>query len=358
MRILLVGAGASFSTFDVEMGYLNALKARSDVEVFSYALDTRITLSQRWMHMLWRARGKQEEDRPTWPDVIYHAGVGALERALAFNVDWVIAVSAMYLHPIVLELMERAGIRTAVLFTESPYADAEQSKVASLVDVVWTNERTSVPYLQRFNRNTHYLRAAYDPARHTPVAEVDPDVPRHDVVFVGSGFQERIDMLSAVDWTGIDLGLYGVWTLLPSRHKLRQYIKGGVMNNASTVALYRAAKIGLNLHRTSREYSTTPTHVERAESMNPRVYELAACGVFQISDRRAELPEILGRTTPVFRPPVSLEYCLRIWLKEPERRQQRAQEARQRIEPHTFAARAAQVLADLEQFEQPIAKGA
>lgn len=372
MRVLLVGAGAGFSTKDVETGIYDALQA-AGVDVRLYLLDRRITLSLRWLSTLWRSGGRKPEYRPGWPDAIYQAGIGALEMALRFQVDWVLAVSAMYFHPDVLEMMRRAGIRTSVVFSESPYDDEKQARVAELVDVCWTNERTSVPYLRQFNPNTFYLRAAYDPSRHSPegggphralatvandMTGAGEDVPSHDVVFVGSGFQERIDLLSAVDWTGIDLGLYGMWTLLPPRHKLRKYLKGGITDNDRTAALYRAAKIGLNLHRTSREYAVNASHIDHAESMNPRAYELAACGVFHVSDVRAEINETFCGMLPTFSSPDTLGWLVRSYLEIPGARDARAEQVRELIEPHTFAARAAQILADLESIEQPLAKGA
>lgn len=355
-RVLLVGAGASFSTKDVETGLYAALQA-AGVDTRLYLLDRRIGIMLRWLNTLWRERGKRPEDRPTWPDVIYRAGIEALEMALRFEVDWVLAISAMYLHPDVLILMRRAGLKTAVVLTESPYQDSQQARVAALVDMCWTNERTSVPYLRSFNPRCSYLPAAYNPARHTPVAEAT-SVAVHDVVFVGSGFQERIELLSAVDWTGIDLGLYGIWSLLPSRHKLRQYVKGGVVDNTRAAALYRAATIGLNLHRTSREYGAGTERIEHAESMNPRAYELAASGVFHISDWRLEVHNTFEDAVPTFLQPAEAEARIRYFLKSPAERQDKALRARQRILPHTFAARAAKLMADLESAEQPIAKGA
>lgn len=358
MRLLLVGAGASFSIKDVETGYYDALReAGADVKL--YLLDRRIGYAHRWLQTMWKARGKDADTKPTWPDALYRAGIDALEMALRFEVDWVFVVSAMYLHPDVLELMRRAGVKTSVLFTESPYDDPQQARVAPLVDVCWTNERASVPYLKQFNPNTFYLRHAFDPARHAPVAEADSDIPSHDVVFVGTGFEERIDLLSAVDWEGIDFGLYGMWTLLPPRHRLRKYLRGGITDNDKAAALYRQAKVGLNLHRTSHEYSRGASHVWHAESMNPRAYELAACGVPQISDYRPEVAETFDWTVPTFNDPEQLRYLIQTALMYPGERKRRALEARQRILPHTFAARAAQVLADLEAYSaQPIAKGA
>ena len=121
--------------------------------------------------------------------------------------------------------------------------------MAELVDVVWTNERTSVASALP---NARYLRHAYDPARHRPLSEPGRDVPAHDVVFVGTLWQERIDLLSAVDWSGIDLGIYGSADLFDDRFPspdnarkrtiLEPYLHIGFVDNERTTALYRAAK--------------------------------------------------------------------------------------------------------------------
>lgn len=349
--MLLLHPGASYSTHDVYVGLGRALKD-AGVEVAEYALGQRMTYAQSWLDGVWRKRGANPDEKPTWWDVLYWACRDARDMAEIRDVDWVLAVSGMFLHPDALLSMRRAGLKTAVLFTESPYDDDKQAQMAELVDMCWTNERTSVRRLQPHNANASYLRAAYDPARHTPFAEVDTNVTSHDVVFVGTGFRERVDLLGAVDWSGIDLGLYGVWNRAHMPHRLRPYVRGKVVSNDHAAALYRQAKIGLNLYR-------HPPEGMRAESMNPRAYELAACGVFQISDRRAEGIETLGWAAPTFRDADELQAHLTMYLDRPSHRRAHAIAARRSIQSHTFAARAAQVLADLERFErQPIAKGA
>jgi len=355
VRILLVGAGAAFSTKDVEDGYLTALRAIPGVDVTYYALDTRLSLAREWLHKLWRARGKTPEERPTWPDTIYRGSIEAFEMALRFDVDWVLVISGMYFHPDVLELMRRARFRTAVLFTESPYEDDAQARLAERVDVCWTTERTSMRKL-----GARYLRHAFDPARHLPPSAArDEDVPAHDVVFVGTAFEERINILEQVNWSGIDLGLYGEWSLLGSRNPLRKHVRGKWVDNRVTTALYRRARIGLNLYRTSQTYGRGKSHVAYAESLNPRAYELAACQVFSISDWRPEVEEIFGSSVPTFRTPCELEHLVWVSLQDSPERRRLAHEARQAVLPHTFAARAAQVLADLEQFDdRSLAKGA
>jgi len=239
-----------------------------------------------------------------------------------------------------------------VIFTESPYEDAAQARVASPVDVCWTSERSSVPRLQMANRKTQYLPHAYDPQRHAPAAPDGPDdVPAHDVVFVGTGFHERVELLADVDWAGIDFGLYGTWTLLGSRHPLRQHLRGGTMTNARTIALYRRAKIGLNLYRSSERYGRNAPRVAEAESLNPRAYELAACGVFQISDWRPEVAEVFGSAVPTVDSAAELSAQLRYFLAHPEGRAASAHRARLAVQPQTFAARAAQLLEDLDAVE-------
>jgi spore maturation protein CgeB len=345
VRVLLVGAGASFSTKDVEDGYFSALRAQPGVDVKYYSLEHRLGLAREWLTKLWKARGKDPQQKPTWPDAIYRASIEAFEMALRYDVDWVLVVSGMYFHPDVLEMLHRARLRTCVLLTESPYEDEAQSRLAALVDVVWTTERSSAQRL-----GAGYVRHAHDPARHFFPRVPDTNIPSHDVVFVGTGFEERIDQLASVDWKGIDLGLYGNWSLLGSRHKLRQFVRGGPVSNDRAVALYRRARIGLNLHRSSRTYGRGVDHVAGAESMNPRTYELAACGVFQVSDARAELVETFGASVPTFAPG-QLEDLLRAYLLDSPARRYAARQATQKVAPHTFAARAAQVLADLESFD-------
>ena len=180
MRLLVCQPGASYSVHDVYVGLTNALIARGH-QVFTYQLDSRIERSASWLEYCWRKAGKPEP-RPNHADVIYHASYEMTERALHFDVQGVLAISGMFLHPKQLTNLRRAGRRTAVVFTESPYDDIQQTKMASLVDVCWTNERASVPVLRFANPNTYYLPAAYDPDRHHFLAEVpDETVPAHDV---------------------------------------------------------------------------------------------------------------------------------------------------------------------------------
>jgi spore maturation protein CgeB len=350
MKFLAVHPGASFSTADVYSGLIPAFQ-RLGVDIWKVALDARILRSGQWLHWLWK---KQYESfpEPNPADVMYHAGQGILERALRQQVDWVVIFSAMYLHPDWLVLLRRAGIRTAVILTESPYDDIPHQRIAPYVDVLWTNDRASLDALRTLNPHTYYLPTGYDATRHYPAPYDGPTtVKRHDVVFVGTGFRERIDLLQGVNWEGIDLGLYGTWSMLGSRSKLRQYVRGGNLDNTVTTLLYRRARIGLNLYRTSMGFGHHVEHVRVAESMNPRAYELAACGLFHLSEGRPEVQEKFGNLVPIFASSSELEQQIRHYLGCSEARQRVAEALPECVRGDSYDARAQQVLADLAKAE-------
>lgn len=312
-----------------------------------------------WLTTAWKRARKSNPTlpRPRPVDIIRQASGEVIIRALDHEVDAVLVISAMYLHPQALVHCQRAGIPAGIIFTESPYDDEHQARVAGLAGVCWTNERSSVARLRQANPSTHYLPAAFDPVRHQPGARPgDQDLPAHDVVFVGTYFKERLELLASVDWTGIDLGLYGQTDQITRQTRagraLHSFIRGGITGNATTAALYRRAKIGLNLYRTSKDWGGRE-RVEHAESLNPRAYELAATGCFHLSSAREEVAGVFAHGVPTFEDGQELEALIRRFLADDDRRVAHAGVARTRVQPHTFAARAAQVVEQLTAATAP-----
>lgn len=344
MRVLLVHPGASHSTADVEAG-LRAGLERHGVEIVQYHLDGRLTASEAYLNAAYRRAKKMKPDidAPTWADAVYHASVGALERALRFQVDVVVVVSAILFHPDAIILLRRAGFPVAALLTESPYDLEPELAVARLVDHCWTNERSCLAAFQAVCPSAGYLPSAWHPDRHG-VGAPDPDVPAHDVIFVGSGFPSRIDFLAAMDWTGIDLGLYGTWqnVLSVKRHPLRRFVHQGIVENTRAVALYRRAKIGLNLYRGGVVANGRPLLPSLGESLNPRAYELMACGIFHLTERRAELGLV-----PSFQTPQDASDLVRLWLPRDDERAEWAACLPVAVSGASWISRAERVVTDL-----------
>jgi spore maturation protein CgeB len=339
VKLLVIHPGASFATHDVYAGYVDALRALG-VEVIEYRLDARI---DAWAEFI-KYRHKRHRLGPVDDaEILHRAGMDILPQATWHRVDGVLAVSAMYLRESALRLLRAAGIPCALMLTESPYDDEQQAQYGRWADVVFTNERTSVDYLSRFCRTVKYLPHAHDPARHRPDLPLDDSVPAHDVVFVGTGFRERRQLLAAVDWAGIDLGLYGQWE---RPGKLAPYVRGGVVDNATAAQLYRKAKIGLNLYRTSKGWDGSD-HIDHAESLNPRAVELAACGAFTLSDHRAEVSEVFGSLVPCFTDAADLSAALRDYLSLVNERAAISELLPKQVAHLTFEARARDVVTTL-----------
>ena len=116
-------------------------------------------------------------------------------------------------------------------------------------------------------------------------------------------------------------------------------------------ALYRRARIGLNLYRTLEGFDRkADQHITRAESLNPRALELAACGAFTLSEWRPEVAEVFGDAVPTFRTPGELGELCRYYLDPAHEEERRALAARLPglVAGQTYAARARALLEVLE----------
>lgn len=350
MKLLCIDPGASYATGDVARGFLAALADQGHA-VLPYNLTRRIDDAAYYYRCKRRRAGLRGP--ADWREVLTKAAVDIVPFALYHRPDWVVVFSGMYLAPDMFVLLRRAGVRVALVLSESPYDDEQQARVAPWCSVVFTNERTSLARLCRANPNTHYLAHAHDPARSHPDAPLPADLPRHDVLFIGTLFEERIALLEAVDWTGIDFAIYGQCGLLPSRHRLRRHVRGGIVDNERAQLLYRAAKIVLNPYRTSVGYGRGVAHIERAESLNPRALELAACGAFALSDVRAEVGEVFRWNVPMYRDAAELGRFVRHYLQADHERADIARQLPRQVAGHTYAARAAELTAILAAHGAP-----
>lgn len=340
MKIFCIHPGASTSTADVYTGIARALESQGH-ELVKYNLDRRIMQAGgylRWVHKNVTKSGVAM-DKPTPADSLYWSHADAIMRAHMTECDMVLIFSAMYTPRRIIKAIRRTGIKVGIVFTESPYDDEKQLEVARFAHICWTNERSSLDYLRIIQPNTFYLPHGYDPEIHTFRHPDEGDVRAHDVVFVGTGFYERVEMLSSVDWTDIDFGLYGIWQHLGSRSKLRPFLEMGEIPNLAASALYHRAKIGLNLFRTSKGFGRYAARVEGAESLNPRSYELAACGLFHLSEYRPELTDVFGTLVPTFRTGQELTQKIRYFLAHESERKAIARLLPDAVKGHTWADR-------------------
>lgn len=322
MRILFVWPGAEFSIWDVGAGLRSALAARGH-EIADYYLTRRMQY-----HAAAMQAGGADVSRENIAAVSKQASENVLIEALYHRADLVIAISGLNLHPIslwLLDALREPRIPVAVVLTESPYEDPQQAEFLSAhrEPIVFTNDRASARAY-----GWTYLPHAYDPALHQPV-QADP-AEACDVLMCATGWKERQDLIEQIDWSGITLRLIGPWPYLPDAHPLKQYHEDRCVPNAQLPTLYASAKISVNFFRSH----------PHAESLGPRAYEAAACGVFQLSDPRAELIEVFGESVPTFTSASELEGLIRYYLVHEHERRRLTAAARLAVQGKTFEQRA------------------
>jgi spore maturation protein CgeB len=331
---LYTWASAEFSTYDVARGYRGALARQGLHEVRDYKL---------FHHFEYHARAIGLDRAANVALLARLAAENILVEAVKHGVDRVVIISGMACHPDAIWLLRRVGIPVTILFTESPYDDEAQHEYHDVYPEAkaFTNERISA------NGRWSYLAHAYDPHVHAPTPP--PSDERYDVLMIGTLWRERIRFFERVNWTGINAKFIGTWVAppAPDASPLGRYFEDGCVHNVEAPGYYAAATICLNLHRDH----------PAAESLNPRTYELAACGAFQLSDRRAELDDVFGPARvaacggdpsvpaiPTFTSPEDLEQQVRWWLGHPEERAVAVQNARACVQGHTFDARVGQLV--------------
>ena len=333
MKILFIHPACRFAIWDVARGYRAALgRLLGEESLKDYYLDKRLAYHMNAL----RLNGAEVAANDKWI-VSKFASETAVCEALYFDADMVFIVSGLNLHAGLLSMLDKTKMPTAVLLTENPYDDEPQKQwIANYPAMkVFTHERFSA---EQWGWN--YLPHAYDPAVHRPV-EPDP-TEECDVLLVGTGWRERQYFLECVDWAGIKLRIVGPWDAWPAMTEgspLAKYFVGEAVDNATIAPRYASVKICLNFHRRHPD----------AWSPNPRAYEIAACGAFQLSDPRPGVIDLFGPSVPIFDSPERLGELVRHYLRNEDERRRLAAASRDLVANETFDKRAGRLLERLRE---------
>jgi spore maturation protein CgeB len=190
-----------------------------------------------------------------------------------------------------------------------------------------------------------YLPMAADETVQRPL-ELPPEERRFfgsDIAFMGAGYPNRHKLLAEL--TDYDLKIWGVgWEGNPrlAAHVANQ---GRRVSIDETVKIYNAARINLNLHS-----SMESDYFEAdGDFLNPRTFEIMACGGFQLTDRRSLLAELFeeGREIEVFSSLAELRQKIDYYLAHPEERRRIAENGRRRVlRDHTYKLRMVRLLTE------------
>lgn len=344
MKILLAYPGPRHSTFDVAHGWSGALSELghdASEYRYDYVIDFFICAYRAW-----------ENKHPGNPEAKFKnelwqsaASKQLVIQAVHDQPDIVLMISGLQYHPHAFELLHKLKIPIVLIFTESPYLDSRQAITIERggVSLAFTSDKVSVGPLSGLGCPVVYLPHSYDPIiHHNGPSDEDYET---GIYFCGTLWADRKAMFSGLISDRRSLQAeFDAYIHGPDMHR------GGfeVVPNAENAEWYRSTKIALNHHR--RAYGDFRVDEGRltdgaAWSINPRTYEIAACGAFQLcDDGRAELREIFGDSVATYADNPDLIDKIRYYLTHDAERGQMAARANELVRDCTFVNRAQDIL--------------
>jgi spore maturation protein CgeB len=267
-----------------------------------------------------------------------------LAKVETFEPDLVLAMAQAPLSRQVLSRLRRDKVATAMWFVEDHRLFTYWQAFAPLYDLFAVIQRE--PFLAKLaaagQANGLYLPLAAHPAFHRPL-ELSPAERREfgsDLSFLGAGYPNRRAAFRQL--LGFDFKIWGnEWD---GDQVLAPYNQQGGRRIApeEAVKIFNASKINLNLHSSVQAQEL----VTGGDFVNPRTFEIAACGGFQLVDRRSLMGELFAEDElATFGSLEELKDLIAAYLRRPEDRAAYAARGRARVlRDHTYAQRMATLL--------------
>lgn len=246
------------------------------------------------------------------------------------------------------------GIQTAIWFVDDPYFTQDTSEMCRHYDHVFTHELGCLEFYRSLGaQSVHYLPLCVNPAMFNP-RRTGPQY-RYDIVFIGNAFFNRTELFDKLAPLLCRYRTFiagGFWERLKTFEQLSPFIHSGFIAPEETANYYSGAKLVINIHRpwepgqdNRNSFAVTP------RSINPRTYEISACGTMQLTDIRDDLTDHYrpGYDMETFGSPEELGSKIEFYLKhEKARRQFALRGLRTTILNHTFTARLPKLLDVIE----------
>lgn len=184
-------------------------------------------------------------------------------------------------------------------------------------------------------KHAHYLALGCDPSVHKPLSARGPF--RANVVFAGAATPRRERLLQEL----VEFGL-ALWGPGWRKTSLRDYCRGELPSTEDFVRAYAGATVAVNVHRTGAE-----DRKRDGSGVNRRTFEIAAIGVPQVVDARADLPRHFddGAELLVYTTAEELKGQVKRAVQEDKYRDRLAAGARQHaLRQHTYMHRMHELL--------------
>ena len=237
-----------------------------------------------------RARRRELEGR--FAEVLATGVAAAVE---ATQPDVVLALAQAPLGPAALAEIGASGAIRVLWFVEDFRLLTYWRDVAAHYDYVFTIQEGEC--LQAIgavsDARVSYLPCGFDPEIHRPLTLGPAEQAAYgsDIGFVGAGYRNRRLALRA--FLDADFRIWGSdWT---GAHDLARVVQrgGARISTEEAVSIFNATRVNLNLHSSTYHDGIDP----RGDFVNPRTFELAGSGAFQVVDARALLPPLFTAGT-------------------------------------------------------------
>ena len=261
-----------------------------------------------------------------------------LEKVSSFKPDVVLGIAQSPLNNMeMLAELKKMGIALCYWFVEDCKIFDYWRKYAPCFDHFFMIQKE--PYWSELRqmgyRNFHYLPTAFDPSMKSPHGKTEKAI---NVSFMGAPYPNRVHFFNQLHRP--DFQIYGEgWDVghNPS-------VVGGQrrISPAEARRIYERSIVNLNLHS-----SSNPASFAEGDFVNPRTFELAGLGAFQLTDFRDLLPLHfdLREELVALRTWKDMKIAIEYFLKHREKRDRFAKKARERVlEEHTYAHRAREIV--------------
>ncbi len=264
--------------------------------------------------------------------------IALLEKVAGFKPDVIFGIAQSPLHDAhMLGEFKKAGIALCFWFTEDYRIFGYWKNIASYFDHFFTIQKD--PFWKELKdigcMNYHYLPMAFNTHADVPEQTAAEAIP---VSFVGAPYPNRVHFFREHLDDGFQI--YGEeW----NRHQNPRVVAGDRrIPECEAYGIYRRSLVNINLHS-----SPFPGEFGGGDFVNPRTFELAGLGAFQLTDMRKLLTlhfdpaeEVIALTGWE-----DMKRAARYFLRHEDERKAFAERARVRVlKDHTYRRRAEEIV--------------
>ncbi len=289
------------------------------------------------------------EDKPRYNRMIdmitSFLSEAVIARCETFKPDLVFALAQSPLTVDCLKRLKNNNIPTAYWFVEDFRLMDYWKNIAGFYDYFFVIQKGDFSDEMKAAgvKNYHYLPLAASPDVHERVEMPDAEIDYYgsDISFVGAGYYNRRHLFKGL--LDHDFRIWGTnWDMSSPLARCVQR-SGERVDTDEIVKIFNASKININLHSSTYHNGINPF----GDFVNPRTFEIASCGAFQLVDNRSALADLfeIGDEIIVFKDLEDLKQKIAYYLDNPAERERTAERAKQRVlREHTYEHRMGEML--------------